>query len=209
MFIFNKLIEREEINFNKSDVLFNICYNCDTNKLKLLLTRKDLNVNLQDRDGITVLFIAVIRNNMNMFKILLERKDINVNIQDKEGKTILMNIDKNNISLSKILLERKDINVNLRDVKGYNALIYACKNFNTRYINLLLERKDLEIISCKNSKEIYGRYRHLIRKKYLQNKYKIQKLYYIARRDFDESVLGTLPREIFKVILDYIYPPIN
>ncbi len=117
--------------------------------VKLLLERKDINVNLQNMGGDTALMHACKNKNENglIVSLLLERKDLDVNLQNNEGETPLLIaccwVGRDHVV--KLLLERKDINVNLQDNIGQTALINACKYGFYNSVGLLLKRKDIKV----------------------------------------------------------------
>ncbi|MEX0961452.1 MAG: ankyrin repeat domain-containing protein [Simkaniaceae bacterium] len=57
--------------------------------VKELLTRKDIDVNLQSKAGRTPLMLASGNGSFEIVQELLTRKDIDVNLQTKKGSTAL------------------------------------------------------------------------------------------------------------------------
>lgn len=57
---------------------------------KILLDKKDMNVNAKDRDGRTALSHACLLGDVGMVKALAEDSDIDPNLGDREGDTPLM-----------------------------------------------------------------------------------------------------------------------
>jgi len=122
---------------------------------RLLLKRKDIDVNVKNAEGHTALMLAVREGSLDIVKLLLGRKDTDVNAQDKYGYTVLMvgsqkgnlNIVRSlsNLDMVRLLLKAKDIDVNMKDVAGHTALMWAAREGSLDIVRLLLERKDTDI----------------------------------------------------------------
>jgi ankyrin repeat protein len=87
-------------------------YLVDADTLRLLLGRKDLEVNAINQHGNTAL-IELCKRDYGQGKLtgaLLQRLDIDVNIKNKEGKTALMIAKENqHKGIAKLLETRPDI----------------------------------------------------------------------------------------------------
>jgi ankyrin repeat protein len=91
----------------------------------ILLESKEVNINVQNKLGITVLMEAVIKENNKVVKKLLERQEIKINLQDKEGLTALMHAAK---SLHLIIMEtllKRHAEVNHQNILKQDALMLA------------------------------------------------------------------------------------
>jgi ankyrin repeat protein len=107
----------------------------DIETLKYLLNLPNINVNLRNENGLSVLHYAIMMyyenndyHNDYLFikNYLLTHSKINVNIEDNTGKTPLYYvIIQNNIQLVKLLLSHKDIKVNIKDNTGKSILDIA------------------------------------------------------------------------------------
>ncbi len=132
------------------------------NIVELLLHHKDINVNLQNHKGWTVLMNICLDNidiitpkHEHQLELLLQREDINVNIQNNKGETALIlsckKYTKSTKRVVELLLEHKDINVNVQDRQGETALARACNhgkktyNITERVVELLLQREDINV----------------------------------------------------------------
>jgi ankyrin repeat protein len=122
--------------------------NSNVNIVKLLLEHPNIDVNIRDVDGWTVLMRVCKYNtysNIEIVKLLLKHPNIDVNIQDVDGWTaLIVAVDNNiqsNIEIIKLLLEHPDINVNIKDVDGWNALMTASK-----YINVISNMETLLLL---------------------------------------------------------------
>lgn len=71
--------------------------------MKLLLNRKDIKVNIQNKKGITPIGIAAQRGSLGCFKQLLNDSRIDVTVTDNDGKNLLYYIDNGRN------VERKDV----------------------------------------------------------------------------------------------------
>jgi len=95
------------------------------------LAHPDIDVNLQDVNGLTALHLACIDSNTNnserTVKLLLSHPDINVNLQDKYGKTALhmackhFNKESSERTIE-MLLSHPDIDVNITNNSGETAM---------------------------------------------------------------------------------------
>mmetsp|Transcript_5794 Transcript_5794/g.7143 ORF Transcript_5794/g.7143 Transcript_5794/m.7143 type:complete len:128 (-) Transcript_5794:28-411(-) len=61
--------------------------NGHTKILNLLLTRDDLDVNVQDQYGMTGFHLACQKGHTEIINLLLTRDDLDINVQDWAGKT--------------------------------------------------------------------------------------------------------------------------
>ena len=114
--------------------------------MKMLLTHKDINVNIQDKIGQTPLHTSIERCRLDILQQLLSHEDIEVNIEDNEGKTPLQHAIENNDSDSvEQLLSHKNIDVNTTDKYGCSILRVAVENCRPKCVEALLTHKDINI----------------------------------------------------------------
>jgi len=114
-----------------------------------LLTQKNLNVNIQDKNGHSLLHYACKKINilpLNVFQHLIETLGGDVNLQNDDKDTPIHRAFAcfnprygGKIIVLMYLLGHENVNANIRDKYGDNLLHYAC-----REINLL----PLEIFKC-------------------------------------------------------------
>jgi hypothetical protein len=98
-----------------------------------------VNFNVQDEDGITPLFWAVLNNNVGLLNTLI-KFGANPNIADADGDTALMQAAaKNYKECVSSLLASAEIDINQRNNKGYHALSNACIGGNTDIVEILLK----------------------------------------------------------------------
>jgi ankyrin repeat protein len=71
--------------------------------VKLLLERKDIDINIKDNDGWTTLIFASEYGEIDVIKLLLEREDIDINIKNNNGWTALIFALHDNIDIVNLL----------------------------------------------------------------------------------------------------------
>ena len=144
-----------DINFNYKDytpLIWPIVHR-NTEIVKILLERPDIDVNKPNVSKNRPLLISATLNNIETTKLLLARDDIDVNAKSDEGFTALINATtNNNTEIIKLLLARDDIDVNAKSDEGYNSLINATAKNNTEIIKLLLAKGDIDV----NAKGVQG-----------------------------------------------------
>jgi ankyrin repeat protein len=113
----------------------------DVNILRYLTTRKDVNVNIKNRDHQTSLHFAC--QNINtlpllVFKYLIEEMGMSINVKDGDGNTPLHDAlycfkpsSGGDITVLSYLLHQNGINVNHKDYCGFTLLHRACININS------------------------------------------------------------------------------
>ena len=92
--------------------------------LKLLVTRKDLDVNMKDYLGYSKLHRACKNGNLEIVKILFERKDLDVNGPcDAAGNTPLIVAGlQNHVEIVNLLLDHDYINIKAKNHQGLTAI---------------------------------------------------------------------------------------
>ena len=94
--------------------------------VKLLVERKDVDVNLPNNDGKPPLSIAAGRGNATIVDLLLTRNDVEVNMRDNRGKTPLVNaILYGKVAAVKLLCGDSKVELNTEDNKGRDAFALA------------------------------------------------------------------------------------
>jgi ankyrin repeat protein len=93
---------------------------------KMIEQIEELNINVQNKYGVSALHLAVHDNNIELLELLLKNKNININIQDKSGVSALhFAVLYNNIELLELLLQNKNIKVDIQDIRGTTPLTIA------------------------------------------------------------------------------------
>lgn len=93
---------------------------------------------MQDANGMTVLHVACMQNDIETATLLCSNEKANLKIQDKYGHTALhLACINGNTLRAQLLLTFKGINLNTQDSEGYTALDRAYWNNYTEIIKLL------------------------------------------------------------------------
>lgn len=120
----------------------------NTSIMKELLERDDVDINMLDADGKTLLHWACEYGLEKSSDFLLSkyRDVINVNTSDRTcGNTPLICASSNNPAAAQLLLLRDDLDVNHCNHFGSNALISACKHGKTDVVKMLLDYHDIDV----------------------------------------------------------------
>jgi ankyrin repeat protein len=110
------------------------------------LIENGIEVNQDNQDGESALYVASENGHKAVVQYLLEQKDINVNQRDKSGISALMrasNLGHNEIV--QLLLKHKDVDVNLHCEDGFSALVDASIGGRKEAVQLLLDHKDIDV----------------------------------------------------------------
>ena len=119
--------------------------------VKLLLDKKDIQVNQGDRCGATPLIHAAKKGHLEVVKLLLERDNIHVNQGDKYGYTPLsLAAMQGRSELLKLLLEKDDIQVNQGDIWGDTPLYKAVIGGHREIIKLLQRERNILVGKANN-----------------------------------------------------------
>jgi ankyrin repeat protein len=105
----------------------------------------------------TLLFRAIIFENLDIVKYLLSRDDMDINYKLSNGRSPLHtsieksgSISSENLLIIKFLLTRNDLDVNSKDLNGNTPLHYAIFQERLDIVELLLDRDDININSTSN-----------------------------------------------------------
>lgn len=128
-------------NYNNNE-LFDAVKNNDLETAKNLIVYKWMNVNEKNGAGETLIFYAVYNNNLEMVKLLVDH-NADINVKTYYGKPLLLNcLRNNNNDIVRFLIE-KGADVNIED--NGKTLLYWCIGKNQELLDLLLEKKDLNV----------------------------------------------------------------
>jgi ankyrin repeat protein len=121
----------------------------DISVLYYFLNKQDINVNLKDKYGFTLLYRACENINhipLDVFKLLIETHGADVNVQDNNTDTPLhcalryfKQDNGGNITVLTYLINQQNVNVNINGKKGHTILHLACIN------NLLDSRRFVKL----------------------------------------------------------------
>ena len=116
--------------------------------VKLLLSRKDVDVNSRDDKYNTPLHIAAAQGYNGIVKQLLAHKDIEVNPNSTLYGTPLLVAAKNgHLAVIKLLASRKDIGINMKNKYRETALHLAARQGHNHVVQYLFQRDDVEVDS--------------------------------------------------------------
>lgn len=126
---------------SNTDLFFKAVENDDINEIKKLLTDENdpIYINQQNKDGDTVLIIAVQKNNTNMVKELLNFFP-SIDAENDHGQTALtIAITAKNTSMVNLLLNTtSELDINQKNSEGDTPLMLAIKTNNINIINAIL-----------------------------------------------------------------------
>ena len=132
---------------NLFTVLHHAAKKNDERTIKILLSAEDqVDVNAQNKRGMTPLMIASTEGCKAVVKVLLDCPSIDVNIADIYGDTALLNAcSKGNEAIVWMLLGHKDIQVNKTNTNKDSALMIASNYEQPGLVAILLTREDIDV----------------------------------------------------------------
>jgi ankyrin repeat protein len=108
----------------------------------------NLDVNVQNKSGITALIMASESDKVDCLELLLKSPQLNCNIQAANGSTALSRAcSKSKKACVNLLLQRDDIDINIKDNEGFSALATAASRNATDCLFLLLDHHQVNINS--------------------------------------------------------------
>eukprot|EP00398_MALV-I-01_sp_L67-1_P000261 gene261-317_t len=143
----NFLNSQNDSGNDNSSALHEAARNTDAEVVSTFLMRaKDLNVNLQDKHGHTVLHETAQVGNIDAVRKLLRHPNIKPNLQNENGATpLLFAVRSGSTDTVKTLLEYEGINVNLPDKDGSTPLTSAASSTSADVIKALLECENVNV----------------------------------------------------------------
>jgi hypothetical protein len=120
--------------------------------VELLLSRKDINVNIRDARGYTALHLAVSFKAVRVVRKLLERRDILVNAVTQIGQTALHLACCDGVQgpeITQALLAHGETDAYAEDEVGRIAFFYAVKHGGEQLIQLFFDRPDIKWLILK------------------------------------------------------------
>ena len=122
--------------------IFDAIDNDDIDGLKTALSKKNVDVNIKDKNDATPLIRATWSHKIAAVRFLLTKNGIDVNAQDKDGFTALNIASRSGcIEIVRELLLAKAIEVDKKAKDGTTPLIAAAENQLNQAMELLLEHK--------------------------------------------------------------------
>jgi ankyrin repeat protein len=195
--------------------------------LTYLLTKTNVNVNIKNYYGYTLLHIACLKPYifpLDIFKLLIETMGCDVNAQNTYNDTPLHNALRNfdwagDITVLMYLLSQKGVNVNIKDLNGDTVLHRGCKNINNlplEIFKLLIETQGCDINAQDNSNNTP--LHHALRFFNLNDRGDLTVLTYLLSQkgvnvNIEDQIgctlvhlvcgkINSLPLEIFKVLIE-------
>ncbi|KAH7114708.1 hypothetical protein B0J13DRAFT_488008, partial [Dactylonectria estremocensis] len=129
------------MNFGERTVLLQAAEEGLEDKIWLLLTRSDVEVNLQDEDRRTALSHAVRGRHETVVKMLLARRDIKADLEDEHGLTPLSWAAQIGHKAIVQLLLNKGVRIEAEDKDGRTPLSWAAGNGHEAVLRLLLDKR--------------------------------------------------------------------
>ena len=130
---------------NQLTVLHHAAKKNDERTIKILLSAK-VDINAQNKRGMTPLMIACTEGCDAVVKVLLGCPSLDVNIADNSEDTALLNAcSKGNVAIVSMLLDHKDIKVNKANSNKDTALMIASNESHPEVVKLLLSRDDIDV----------------------------------------------------------------
>ena len=136
---------------NLFTVLHHAARKNDERTIKILLSAEDqVDVNAQNKRGVTPLMIACTEGCVAVVKVLLDCPSLDVNIADSSGDTALLKACfKGNEAIVWMLLGHKDVQVNKTNINKDTALMIASHEEHPGVVSLLLNKRKI-LKSLKN-----------------------------------------------------------
>ncbi|OAL72714.1 hypothetical protein A7D00_2487 [Trichophyton violaceum] len=141
------LLTREDLDasFPGHRAAFRAIYHPDASRLRLLLDRKEIDINCTTETGRTMLMQVVEFGHFEVVKLLLEREDLDVNAADNAGDTALIIASFRGFNrIASLLMERKELDMNFQVHDG-TALMHAARTGFGDLVYVLLNRPDADI----------------------------------------------------------------
>ena len=129
--------------------LFSAAYNGSCDALRILVTRKGIDLYNGTQSGLTPFHGAVQSNMLAAVKIFVKIQGLDLNCIDKKGRTPLaLAAFYGHVEILKFLLQQKDINVNAQTENKKSPLTLAIQNRKIESIKVLLQdpRVDVNIV---------------------------------------------------------------
>ena len=138
--------EADTKDLNNATPLWWAAYNDDVEMVKLLIARKDVDVNACNDEGRTPLSRAAEMGNSAVVELLLTRKDIRADAKDLEHETPLFYaVFYGYEEIVRQLLKRDDVDINTVNKNGYTPLHRATILKDEGIAAILLARADINV----------------------------------------------------------------
>ncbi|KAK2841534.1 hypothetical protein FQN49_006161 [Arthroderma sp. PD_2] len=149
------LLRRKDLDarFPNHRPLFRAIYHPDVSRVKLLLDRKEVDINCRTDARRTILMQTAEIGHHEAVKLLLSREDLDVNAADERGDTaLIIAVFRGFDDIASLLMEREDLDMNFQLYDG-TALMHAARTGFGDLVYVLLKRRDTDI----NAQDRHGR----------------------------------------------------
>ncbi|RCI14274.1 hypothetical protein L249_6150 [Ophiocordyceps polyrhachis-furcata BCC 54312] len=131
---------RELMDFTNPTALLRAAELGQLDAVWMLLTRRDVDINLRRSDGHTALSLAVENHKGAIVKALLARNDVKTRLESEGGWDLLtLAVASGDVNIVKQLLHSDKVHVNSKGKQGKTALHYAVLSGSVALVKLLLE----------------------------------------------------------------------
>ena len=140
--VFNITEEEEQLQLFSENLTIPIIEAAKTGNTEVvkLLLKENVDVNVQDEEGVTALMIASENGHTQVVDLLL-KANVDVNVQDEEGVTALMIASENGHTQVVEVLLKENADVNIQNKEGVTALMLASVNGHLEVVKCLLKSK--------------------------------------------------------------------
>ncbi|MBV8801725.1 MAG: ankyrin repeat domain-containing protein, partial [Gammaproteobacteria bacterium] len=140
--LLNILLEAEAdinlLDYKENGILNWAVINGHVKVVEVLLKQKRINLNQQNREGLSPLMEASIKGDLHMVNILLKAGAV-VNLLDNEGNNSLFHaINNGHIQIAEVLINQKVIHLNHQNNQKITSLMLACYKNNIEIVKCLL-----------------------------------------------------------------------
>ena len=118
---------------------FKACERGNLEKVKFLVAKKEININLKDKYGLAPLIYASRGGHNDVVNFLIESDDIDIEVKDKYGKTCLSHISSYDYPETVKFLLKKGANVETKCNNGWTPLFHSCHGRSFDIVKLLVE----------------------------------------------------------------------
>ncbi|RDA83798.1 hypothetical protein CP532_4609 [Ophiocordyceps camponoti-leonardi (nom. inval.)] len=131
---------RELMDFKNPTALLRAAELGQIDAVWMLLTRRDVDINLRRSDGHTALSLAIESGNEAIVKVLLARNDVDTSLETDGGwNPLTLAISSGDFNIVKLLLHSDKVRLNFKGKQGKTALHDAALSGSVALVKLLLE----------------------------------------------------------------------
>ncbi|KIL89241.1 hypothetical protein FAVG1_07635 [Fusarium avenaceum] len=129
-----------------AEMEFLIVEQCGCETLKILLSRYEVDLNVRNGNGDTLLISTIKAGWIDKCKVLLRSSSIDINGRDKGGNTALhYAVDAQAEGMVNLLLTNQDVDVNTQNGEGRTPIALACSNASSAIVRMLLNTDQADV----------------------------------------------------------------